>query len=99
MGSLETPHVWGAHGARNDVDSTITYLTRRSEVLVRQHHPEYGESDRHELTFQDSSVRIHDMRPIANDLSLDGNGFILQKHQVRLPPFLDLDALLKSYVP
>jgi len=44
-------------------------------------------------------VRIHDCRPIASDLGLDGSGFIVRECPSAVSDFYDEDLVLKSYLP
>lgn len=46
------------------------------------------------------AVRVHDMRPVANGLTLDGNGIMLLKHPDGvLPDFRDAQAIKARYYP
>jgi hypothetical protein len=44
-------------------------------------------------------VRIHNMRPIASDFSLDREGFALINHACKVSDFWDRDEVRRSYYP
>ncbi len=50
-------------------------------------------------TFQWRSVSIADGRPVADRLSLDGEGFELRPHDTTVPNFYDEEAVRTIYYP
>lgn len=47
----------------------------------------------------DHNVAIHDIRPIADQLSLDRHGFVLTQHETRVTDFYDETELREIYYP
>jgi hypothetical protein len=81
------------------IDSTVTYLADRSIPPVWHGSGTADARDWHEGRYGAFPVRIHDLRPLAEDLSLDRNGFLLTRHGSAVRDFDDLDEIHEVYVP
>jgi hypothetical protein len=81
------------------VDSAVTYLADRSIPPVWHASGTADAQDWHEGAYRTYPVRIHDMRPQAEGLSLDRNGFRLARHRSAVRDFDDEDELHAIYVP
>lgn len=91
LGGLSTAGDW--------VDGTLTYLANRSIRPVWHRSAQEDESHWHEGVFSNFNVRIHNMRRIAGDLSLDRNGFILVHHRTAVRDLDNLDDVHAIYFP
>jgi hypothetical protein len=81
------------------IESAVTYLADRSIPPVWHGSGTPYAEERHEGRYGSFPVRIHDLRPVADELSLDRNGFVLARHESAVRDFDDEDALFGTYVP
>lgn len=80
----------------------IAELTYSVDTGVTPVNESYGPADllrRDTGTVARWPMRIRDARPIAGELSLDRNGFVLVDHPTRVADFLDKDRLAEAYYP
>lgn len=73
-----------------DVETTMKYVVRGEKATF---HP--GERDRSYWPVDEHPVTIHDLRPIARDLSFDRNGFVLVDQPTEVTEFTDQQELAR----
>lgn len=81
----------------SSVKATMNYLADRSISPAWRRCAEEGYNDSCEGVYGTFPVEIHDVRPIAGELSLDRNGFIFTRHRTAVRDFNDLDAIRDIY--
>ncbi len=85
-----------------DVDSVIaeiTYTVDTGEKLVNE---TFGPGNIHRRTtgtYEHRPMRICNGRPLASELSLDENGFVLVAHRTEVADFFDVEQLKSVYYP
>jgi hypothetical protein len=81
------------------VEASVPYLADLS-VKPMTYNPPIGTGvARREGNYRDFKVRIHNARPIARDLSLDRQAFILASHETAVRDFYDKDEIRRTYEP
>ena len=78
------------------VEATVNYVVDNGIKPVTYISP-YGESNRRDETPDHRTVPIHDGRPIAGELTLDGNGFEFHNRPTAVTDFLDKDQIEAVY--
>ena len=79
------------------VDAPVNYLADLSIKPVTYNPPHGTGLPRRDGNYRDFTVRIHDARPIARDLSLDRQAFILTHHDTEVRDFYDEDEVRTKY--
>ncbi len=81
------------------VHAAVTYLTDPDQKPVG-YNPPVGEGEpRREGRYDRFTVAVHDARPIADDLSLDRQGFVLVHRPTAVRDFFDGDEVRRVYYP
>ncbi len=81
------------------VEAELTYTIRTDERPVRYKYDVDDEKRTKTETTEAKTMRIHDGRAVARDLSLDDQGFVLTRHDSAVADFYD-DAEVRSvYYP
>ena len=81
------------------VEAELNYLGPMSErPRYYAYEPEPGEP-RSNLEPEPHQMRIHDMRPISSDISLDTQGFALVEQRSAVQDFWDDDEVRRVYYP
>ena len=81
------------------VEAELTYTVKTDERPVRYKYTVDVEKETRTGTAAPKSVRVHDGRAIARDLSLDDQGFALTRHQSAVADFFDDDEVRAVYYP
>ena len=81
------------------VDAPVNYLADLSIKPVTYNPPHGTGLPRRDGNYRDFTVRIHDARPIARDLSLDRQAFILTHHDTAVRDFYDEQEVCRKYHP
>ena len=81
------------------VDAPVNYLADLSIKPVTYNPPHGTGLPRRDGNYRDFTVRIHDARPIARDLSLDRQAFILTHHDTAVRDFYDEQEVCRKYQP
>ncbi|HEX7006075.1 MAG TPA: CmcJ/NvfI family oxidoreductase [Alphaproteobacteria bacterium] len=81
------------------VEATLTYCVRTGEKPVSGSTGPGGRLYYRSGTYEDRTVTIHDVRPLADRLSLDVEGFRLVRHETRMTDFYDDDELRAVFYP
>src|SRR6266702_2118493 len=81
------------------VEAAVPYLADLSVKPVTYNPPVGTGVPRRDGNYRDFKVRIHDARPIARDLSLDHQAFILAQHATAVRDFYDHDEIRRTYEP
>src|SRR5262245_24339653 len=81
------------------VEAGVPYLADLSVKPVTYNPPLGSGVPRREGNYRDFRVRIHDARPIARELSLDRQAFILTHHDTSMRDFYDKDEIRRVYEP
>jgi hypothetical protein len=81
------------------VEAEVPYLADLSIRPVTYNPPVGTGVPRRDGNYRDFRVRIRDARPIARDLSLDRQGFILTPHETAVRDFRDRDEIRRVYEP
>ena len=81
------------------VDAPVNYLADLSIKPVTYNPPHGTGLPRRDGNYRDFTVRIHDARPIARDLSLDRQAFILTHHDTAVRDFYDEQEVGRKYHP
>ena len=81
------------------VEAELTYTAKTAERPVRYKYEVDIEKETRTGTAAPKSVRIHDGRAIARDLSLDDQGFVLTRHDSAVADFYDDDEVRTVYYP
>jgi hypothetical protein len=76
--------------ATRDVETTMKYVVRGEKATF---HP--GDRDKSYWPVDEHPVTIHDVRPIASELSFDRNGFVLVNEPTDVTRFTDKDELAR----
>ncbi|MBX9947061.1 MAG: methyltransferase [Reyranella sp.] len=79
------------------VEAPVNYLADLSVTPVTYNPPHGTGLPRRVGNYRDYTVRIHDGRPIAADLSLDRQAFILTRHDTAVRDFYDKDEIRAVY--
>jgi hypothetical protein len=81
------------------VEAELNYLAPMTErPRYYAFEPQPGEP-RSNLTPEPHQMRIHSLRPIADDLGLDVQGFALKEHRSAVQDFWDDDEVRRVYYP
>ncbi len=82
-----------------EIEAGLSYLVAGGEKpYVYTHEPPPGVPARRG-DYENSSVRIRDARPIAGELSLDRQGFILRRERTAVRDFYDAAEVARVYYP
>src|SRR5882724_6180314 len=81
------------------VEASVPYLADHSIKPVTYNPPVGTGVPRREGNYRDFKVRIHNARPIARDLSLDRQAFVLAVHETAVRDFYDKDEIRRTYEP
>ncbi len=81
------------------VEAELTYTVKSSVRPVRYKYDVDDEKRTEAGTSGTETVRIHDGRAIARDLSLDDQGFVLTRHVSAVADFYDDDEVRAVYYP
>jgi hypothetical protein len=81
------------------IEAPVQYLADLSVKPVTYNPPHGTGLPRRVGNYRDFTVRIHDARPIARDLSLDRQAFILTHHDTAVHDFYDKDEVRTTYEP
>ena len=79
------------------VEASVNYLADLSVKPVTYNPPPGTGLPRRVGNYRDFKVRIHDARPIAKDLSLDREAFILTQHDTAMRDFYDKEEVRSRY--
>ena len=82
-----------------DLYAEIVYTADTGEKLVSETYGPNNTLVRNAGTDERRRVAVRDARPIAGQLSLDGNGFVLAGHNTAVKDFFDADELKQVYYP
>jgi hypothetical protein len=77
------------------VEAELNYLGQMSE-RPRYYAYEMAPGERSNMTYDPHTMRIHDMRPISSDMSLDTQGFALVEQRSAVQDFWDDDEVRRS---
>src|SRR5215472_9734238 len=81
------------------VEAELNYLGPMTE-RPRYYAYEMAQGEqRSNMTYDPHTMRIHDMRPIASDMSLDAQGFALVEQRSAVQDFWDDDEVRRVYYP
>ena len=78
------------------VEAELNYLGPMTE---RPRYYAYEIGERSNMTYDPHTMRIHDMRPISSDVSLDTQGFALVEQRSAVKDFWDDDEVRLVYYP
>src|ERR1700738_5716061 len=78
------------------VEAELNYLGPMTE---RPRYYAYEIGERSNMTHDAHKMRIHDMRPISSDASLDTQGFALVEQRSAVQDFWDDDQVRRVYYP
>jgi hypothetical protein len=81
------------------VDAEITFSIDTGEKPVNETFESGQIIRRRTGATERRRVSIHDARPLAGELSLDRNGFVLVDHRTAMRDFLDPEELARVYYP
>jgi hypothetical protein len=81
------------------VEANVPYLADLSVKPVTYNPPIGTGVPRREGNYRDFKVRIHDARPIAGELLLDHQAFILRPHETAVRDFYDKDEIRRTWEP
>lgn len=81
------------------VDADVHYLAPTAERPRNYTFDPPAGTPRSNSTPETHRVAIHDLRPIADTISLDSNGFALVQHQSAVRDFYDEDEVRRVYYP
>ena len=81
------------------VEAELTYTVKTSERPVRYKYDVDNEQQTETGTSGTETVRVHDGRAIARDLSLDDQGFVLTRHNSAVADFYDDTEVQAVYYP
>jgi hypothetical protein len=91
------PSKAAAIAATSWVEAPVQYLADLSVKPVTYNPPAGTGLPRRDGNYRDFKVRIHDARPLAGDLSLDRQAFILTHHDTEVRDFLDEEEVRTRY--
>jgi hypothetical protein len=79
------------------VEAPVNYLADIKVKPVTYNPPAGTGVPRREGNYRDFKVRVHDARPIASELSLDRQAFILTHHDTKVRDFYDEQEVTSAY--
>ena len=81
------------------VEAELNYLGRMTE-RPRYYAYQMGPGERQSnMAYDPHKMRIHDMRPVSSDMSLDTQGFALVEQRSAVQDFWDDDEVRRVYYP
>src|SRR6201981_406709 len=80
------------------VEAELNYLGPMTE-RPRYYAYELAQGERSNMTYDPHTMRIHDMRPISSDMSVDTQGFALVEQRSGVQDFWDDDEVRRVYSP
>ncbi|MBV8167582.1 MAG: methyltransferase [Alphaproteobacteria bacterium] len=81
------------------VEAGVPYLADLSVKPVTYNPPIGTGTPRREGNYRDFKVKVHNARPIAPDLSLDRQAFVLVSHDTAVRSFYDKDEIKRTWEP
>ena len=99
MSSLTLHELPTAPHADDAVEAVMNYLADTSVKPVTYNPPEGTGMPRRVGNYRHFGVRVRNARPIAADLSLDRQAFILTPHETRVRSFYDKDEIKRTWEP
>lgn len=81
------------------VEAPLTYLAKMAERARTYTYDPGPDVARSNLQYETQTMRVHDMRPIADSVSLDREGFALLPHRTAVHDLYDDAALRSVYYP
>src|SRR5260370_24138566 len=78
------------------VEAELNYLGPMTE---RPRYYAYERGERSNMTYDPHKMRIHDMRPVSSDVSLDTQGFALVEQRSAVQDFWDDDEVPRCSYP
>src|SRR5689334_4782181 len=97
MTAEATPTATGDRSAHDHVEASLQYLADTDIKPVTYNPPPGIGEPRRVGNYGSFRVRIHDARPIARELSLDRQGFILTQHDTSVRDFYNEDEVRDVY--
>jgi hypothetical protein len=85
--------------SRDHIETTVTYLADTSIKPVSYNPPPGTGVPRRIGNYASFPVLVRDARPIAADLSLDREAFVLTRHDTAVRDFYDADEVRRVYYP
>ena len=95
----ETPRATTARPAAAQVNAPLTFITRSASKPVFHSAASTGGAPRVLFDTERHTVRIYDLRPLADALSLDHEGFELRRHATAVRDLYDDDLVERVYYP
>ena len=80
------------------VEATVNYVVDKG-IRPVTYIAEMGESNRRDEVPDHRTVPIYDVRPVADQLTLDSNGFAFQRQETAVTDFLDSSQIESIYNP
>ncbi len=81
------------------VEAPLTFIQRQDSKPAFHSSALTGGAPKFFFETEDRTVPIADMRPIADDLSIDREGFALLRHKSAVTDFYDDEAVKRTYYP
>jgi hypothetical protein len=81
------------------IEAGVPYLADLSIKPVTYNPPIGAGVPRRDGNYRDFTVRIHNARLVANDLSLDRQAFVLVPHETTMVDFYDKDEIRRTWEP
>src|SRR5262245_26004618 len=81
------------------VEAPVNYLADLSIKPVTYNPPQGTGLPRREGNYRNFTVRVHNARPYARELSLDRQAFVLTRHDTKVRDFYDEAELEAVYFP
>ncbi|MBN9490065.1 MAG: methyltransferase [Alphaproteobacteria bacterium] len=79
------------------VEAPVNYLADLSVKPMTYNPPPGTGLPRREGNYRNFTVRVHNLRPLVHDLSLDKQAFILTRHETRVHDFYDDQEVQSTY--
>lgn len=79
------------------VEAPVNYLADLSVKPMTYNPPPGTGLPRREGNYRNFTVRVHNMRPLVRDLSLDKQAFILTRHETKVRDFYDDQEIQSTY--
>ena len=96
---MKQPRVRDEQASEGEIRAGLTFIVRQDEKPVFQSSALTGGEPKICFETEELSVAIHDARPLADQLSLDRQGFELRRHRSAVDDFYDDDQVAKVYDP
>ena len=85
--------------APQDISTKLNFLSKESAAMKERPFVNTNDHSERNFTLEEHEVFLRDARPIAHELSLANEGFILARHKLPRVDFRDPNDVIRRYLP